>query len=57
MVDYDPYNGDYTGTVVTNNTIAGGFSTDTPRADETKGADSHDAIIKSVPLSPSTSNY
>jgi hypothetical protein len=48
MVDYDPYNGDYTGTVVTNNTIAGGFSNDAPQPNKTKGADSHDAIIKSA---------
>jgi len=55
MVDYDPYNGDYTGTVVTNNTIMGGFSTDTPQADETKGADSHDAIIKiGIAIGPRT---
>lgn len=46
MVDYDPYSGDYTGTVVINNTIAGGFSTETPQPGQTKGVNSQDAIIK-----------
>lgn len=46
MVDFQPYNGDYTGTIVTNNTIAGGFATETAQAGQSKGADSSDAIIK-----------
>lgn len=46
MVDYDPYNGDFTGTIVTNNTIAGGFSTDTPQAGVSDGADSYGVLIK-----------
>lgn len=46
MVDYDPYFGDYTGTIVTNNTIAGGFSSEKAEAGETKGADSQNAVIK-----------
>lgn len=48
MVDYDPYSGDYTGTIVTNNTIVGGFSTETAQPGQTKGTNSEDAIIKSV---------
>lgn len=46
MVDYEPYLGDFTGTVVTNNTIMGGFATESPVAGETAGSDSNNAIIK-----------
>lgn len=46
MVDFQPYNGDYTGTIITNNTIAGGFTTEAAQAGETKGADASDAVIK-----------
>ena len=44
MVDYDPFEGDYTGVVVQNNIIKGGFSTDQPEP----GSDPIDAIIKYV---------
>ena len=46
MVDVQPYNGDYTGTIVTNNTIAGGFATGIAQAGESKGVDPTDAVIK-----------
>ncbi len=46
MVDYDPWNGDYTGTIVRNNNIAGGFSTDQDVAGELKGENKEDVIIK-----------
>jgi hypothetical protein len=49
MVDFLPWDGDYTGTVVQNNTIMGGFaaspSTSTSQND---GENAGDAIIKSV---------
>lgn len=48
MVDYDPWNGNYTNTVVRDNVIMGGFSTDTPQPGESKGANSEDVIIKYV---------
>ena len=37
MVDYDPWNGNYTNTIVRDNTILGGFSTDTPQPGEKTG--------------------
>jgi len=48
MVDYDPYSGNYAGTVVRNNTILGGFASGTAKAGETKGENSAAAIIKYV---------
>lgn len=48
MVDFDPFSGDYTGTVVRNNTILGGFATDTQEAGDTKGNNFENAIIKYV---------
>ncbi|KZT29384.1 hypothetical protein NEOLEDRAFT_1128112 [Neolentinus lepideus HHB14362 ss-1] len=56
MVDYDPWNGNYTGTVVTNNTIAGGFATDTVDEDQdSKGTNSDDVIIKiGIAIGPRT---
>jgi hypothetical protein len=48
MVDYLPFSGDYIGTVVHNNTIVGGFSTDQPTSGETDGANADDVIIKYV---------
>ncbi|KAF8165709.1 hypothetical protein B0H34DRAFT_690211 [Crassisporium funariophilum] len=45
LVDYDPWNGDYTGTVVRDNTILGGFATDKPDNDA-KGNNFENAIIK-----------
>ena len=46
MVDYDPWNGNYTNTIVRNNMIFGGFATDPAVAGETKGENDDDAIIK-----------
>ena len=46
MVDYEPWNGNYTGTVVRNNVIYGGFATDPAGAGETHGENDEDAIIK-----------
>lgn len=45
MVDYLPFDGDYTSTIVRNNTIAGGFATNNPE-DGSKGTNANDAIIK-----------
>ncbi|TFY78716.1 hypothetical protein EWM64_g5296 [Hericium alpestre] len=46
MVDVDPWGGNYTGTVVQHNIIAGGFATDTDSAFETKGSNLDDVIVK-----------
>ena len=46
MVDYDPWNGNYTNTIVRNNVIEGGFATDVEAAGDTKGTNEDDAIIK-----------
>ncbi|KAF8510506.1 hypothetical protein BU17DRAFT_98018 [Hysterangium stoloniferum] len=47
LVDVQPWGGDYTGTIVRNNHILGGFATDTPSGDgDTKGVNSGSAIIK-----------
>ena len=48
MVDYDPWNGNYTGTIVHNNTVIGGFATDSDSAHQTDGVNADDVIIKSV---------
>jgi hypothetical protein len=47
MVDYNPFSGDYSGTVVRNNTILGGFaSDDEDEVRQTKGENDEDVIIK-----------
>ena len=47
MVDYQPWGGDYSGTIVQDNTIAGGFATDQPTSpDDQRGDNNEDAIIK-----------
>ncbi|KAH9938100.1 uncharacterized protein B0H18DRAFT_965550 [Fomitopsis serialis] len=46
MVDYDPWAGNYTGTVVRNNLIMGGFATSEEEPGETHGVNSEDVIIK-----------
>lgn len=47
MVDYDPFNGNYTDTIVRNNTILGGFATDIEDEDtQVKGENNEDVIIK-----------
>ena len=48
MVDVTPWGGNYTGTIVHNNTIIGGFATDSDSAHQTDGANVDDVIIKSV---------
>ncbi len=50
MVDYDPWNGNYTGVVVRDNTIFGGFATDVAAKGDTKGENNDDVITKSVSL-------
>lgn len=47
MVDYDPWKGNYTDTIVRNNRIAGGFATDQQdSASLPKGTNSEDVIVK-----------
>jgi len=46
MVDYDPFDGDFTGTVVRNNTIFGGFATAVGIPGDNEGVNSEDAIMK-----------
>lgn len=49
MVDYLPWHGDYTGVVVQNNIIMGGFAADSSTsASQSDGDNADDAIIKSV---------
>jgi len=47
MVDYDPWDGNFRGTSVHNNTILGGSATGGPD-EELRGTDTHSAIIKLV---------
>ncbi|KAF8897891.1 hypothetical protein BD779DRAFT_1667805 [Infundibulicybe gibba] len=55
MVDYEPFKGNYTGTVVRNNSIFGGFATDTPENGDSKGNNFKDAIIKiGIAIGPRT---
>ncbi|KIK53276.1 hypothetical protein GYMLUDRAFT_49452 [Collybiopsis luxurians FD-317 M1] len=55
MVDYDPWNGNYTNTVVYNNTILGGFSDEKPEAGESDGTSTDDVIIKlGIAIGPRT---
>ncbi|PFH47806.1 hypothetical protein AMATHDRAFT_66860 [Amanita thiersii Skay4041] len=55
LVDYDPFGGDYTGTVVTNNTILGGFATDGQGPGDTRGNNRDSAIIKiGIAIGPRT---
>ena len=46
MVDYDPFAGNYSGTIVRGNTILGGFSTEKAEGSENKGVNSEDVVIK-----------
>ncbi|KAF9462052.1 hypothetical protein BDZ94DRAFT_763346 [Collybia nuda] len=46
MVDYDPFDGDYTGTVVRDNMILGGFATDLEEPGDMKGNNFENAVIK-----------
>jgi hypothetical protein len=55
MVDYDPFSGNYTGVIVRNNTILGGFSTQTPEGTENKGTNNDDVVIKiGIAIGPKT---
>ncbi|KAF9006727.1 hypothetical protein BDQ17DRAFT_1239163 [Cyathus striatus] len=55
MVDYDPFNGDYTGTVVRDNYILGGFANDGEEPSDTKGMNFESAIIKiGIAIGPRT---
>lgn len=56
MVDYEPWLGNYTNTVVRDNFIYGGFATDTQDAStESKGTNKEDAIIKiGIAIGPRT---
>lgn len=55
MVDYEPWSGNYTNTVVYNNTILGGFSNEVELANETDGTNSNDVIIKlGIAIGPRT---
>jgi hypothetical protein len=49
MVDFLPWKGDYTGTVVQDNIIMGGFAADSSTsASQKDGENAESAIIKSV---------
>jgi len=55
MVDYEPWKGNYTNTIVRNNTIRGGFATSTETSSETYGSNEDDVIIKiGIAIGPST---
>ncbi|KAI9000744.1 pectin lyase fold/virulence factor [Trametes punicea] len=55
MVDYDPWHGNYTNTIVRNNIIRGGFATDPAQGGETEGVNDDDAIIKiGIAIGPRT---
>lgn len=48
LVDYLPWTGDFTGTVVENNSILGGFATNLTDPSDDEGKNSADAFIKYV---------
>ncbi|KAG1877548.1 hypothetical protein F4604DRAFT_1924194 [Suillus subluteus] len=55
MVDVTPYNGDYKGVVVKNNTIMGGFATSSDTGSATDGTNNQDVIIKiGIAIGPRT---
>ncbi|KAI9513289.1 hypothetical protein F5148DRAFT_289137 [Russula earlei] len=55
MVDVLPWGGNYSGTVVQNNTILGGFATDSKSATQTDGQNAEDVIIKiGIAIGPET---
>jgi parallel beta-helix repeat protein len=54
MVDYEPWLGNYTGTIVHNNTILGGYANE-DLSDSSKGLNAEDAIIKiGIAIGPRT---
>jgi hypothetical protein len=49
MVDYDPWSGNYDGTIVRQNNIIGGLATSSPTSSQaSEGTNNADAIIKSA---------
>ncbi|KAI0773366.1 hypothetical protein BC629DRAFT_717391 [Irpex lacteus] len=56
MVDYNPWKGNYTNTIVRYNRIVGGFATDTPSdANDTLGTNNEDVITKiGIAIGPRT---
>lgn len=48
MVDWSPWSGDFTGTIVENNSILGGFATNLTDPSDNEGKNSFDAFIKYV---------
>jgi parallel beta-helix repeat protein len=48
LVDVVPWGGDYSGTIVQNNTVFGGFATDSKSATQNDGTNVDDVIVKSV---------
>ncbi|KAH9169775.1 hypothetical protein EDB89DRAFT_1854130 [Lactarius sanguifluus] len=55
MVDVTPWGGDYSGTVVRNNTIIGGLATDSMSLTQSDGANADDVIIKiGIAIGPQT---
>lgn len=55
MVDVLPFGGDYSGVVVQNNTIIGGFATDSESDEQSKGENIDDVIIKiGIAIGPHT---
>ncbi|KAI9456038.1 hypothetical protein BJY52DRAFT_1121471, partial [Lactarius psammicola] len=55
MVDVTPWGGDYSGTVVRNNTIIGGFATDSKSTTQSNGVNVDDVIVKvGIAIGPQT---
>ncbi|KAI0005117.1 hypothetical protein BJV74DRAFT_326754 [Russula compacta] len=55
MVDVLPWGGNYTGTIVQNNTVIGGFATDSKSASQTDGQNVDDVIVKiGIAIGPQT---
>ncbi|KAI0303982.1 hypothetical protein BC826DRAFT_1128648 [Russula brevipes] len=55
MVDVTPWGGNYSGTVVRNNTIFGGFATDSKSASQKDGENVDDVIVKiGIAIGPQT---
>lgn len=48
MVDWAPWGGNYTGTIVRNNLIMGGFATSDEEPGDRDGSNAEDVIIKLV---------
>lgn len=50
MVDYDAFLGNYSGVIVRNNTIRGGFATTPDQPGQSKGYNNETVIIKLISL-------